>query len=742
MKEISIYISILFTFFASVAQNNDSLLKIIKNKQTSDTTYISTLITYAKAIDNIDTSIYYLHIAIEKSLEIGFQKYLPKAKNALALNYRTKGDNKAALMHYYEGLSYAKSLKDYANEAAIYSGIGIVMKFSGLYDSSLHYYYTAGDIYKRTNDSIGIVTILINTANVYREMGNYRKSLENNFLAINIAEKINDFISLAILYNNIGNIYFYQKKYDKALEYYFSSIKIKEKMNNKRGILFSLNNIGACYKEKGELEKALFYQKKNLQSATELGLIFNQAVACSELADVYLLLGDNFNAEKIIKKGLKYTVDGHLTEEETSLKTKYARFFNATKQHQQAYIYASEALKMAESIKNIHESSYAAKAKSIAAYNLGKYKEAYESQSTYFKYNDSIINENNLQDALYKDFEYQSEKMKLEEEKRFLKYQSEVEKQKLILNGFIIGFLFMITLVFVIFRLYRIKRKSNILLSLQNIEITKQKEKISTQALQLEKINENLEHKIEEEVLKNREKDIMISLQSRHAEMGEMIENIAHQWRQPLSSLSILIQNINEAHKYNELSIEYLEKKTEKSVGLIKFMSQTIDDFRNFFKPEKEAVSFDVNYYISKALLFFEIGIKNISIKIETKYTENIKAFGFPNEFIQVLLVVLNNAKDAIIERKINDPIIIINSAQISSNQIEIKVSDNAGGIDKEILNKIFNIYFTTKDKSTGTGIGLYLAKNIIEKNMNGKITAYNIDKGLEFKIVLNCNKP
>ncbi len=442
MKEISILISILSIFFTSVAQNKDSLLKIINNKQTSDTAYISTLISYAKTIDNIDTSNFYLHKAIEKSLEIGFQKYIPTAKNFLALNYRTKGDNKAALKHYYEGLSYAKSLKDYANEAAIYSGIGIVMKFSGLYDSSLHYYYTAGDIYKRTNDSIGIVTILINTANVYKDMGNYRKSLENNFLAINIAEKINDFISLAILYNNIGNIYFYQKKYDKALEYYFSSIRIKEKMNNKRGILFSLNNIGACYKEKGELEKALFYQTRNLQSATELGLIFNQAVACSELADVYLLLGDNANAEKIIKKGLQYAVEGNLTEEEASLKTKYARFFNATKQYQLAYIYANEALKMAESIKNIHESSYAAKAKSLAAFNLGKYKEAYESQLIYYKYNDSIVNENNLKDALYKDFEYQSEKMKLEEEKRFLKYQAEVEKQKLILNGFIIGFLF------------------------------------------------------------------------------------------------------------------------------------------------------------------------------------------------------------------------------------------------------------------------------------------------------------
>ena len=363
--------------------------------------------------------------------------------------------------------------------------------------------------------------------------------------------------------------------------------------------------------------------------------------------------------------------------------------------------------------------------------------------------NDSIYNQKNKDNIKQLEYQYFIDKKELEVEN--LKKEKKIavinlEKEKYLKRFFFTGFILLSLTIILGFWIYKIKQKTNKLITEQrdeilmmNEELRQQKEEILMQTHELEKINQYLEDKIAEEVEKNREKDIMISLKSRQAEMGEMIGNIAHQWRQPLSSLAIIIQNLKVTYDYNELTPEYLVQKTDRSMELIKFMSQTIDDFRNFFKPEKEAKIFNVNESILKALIFFEINLKNIKIDISKNFSENINAYGFVNEFMQVLLVILNNAKDVIIEREIINPIINISTFQSSNSQIEIQIADNAGGISQDNMDKIFNAYFTTKENNNGTGVGLYMAKNIIEKNMNGSLTAKNIENGVMFRIKLNC---
>ncbi|MHB9117662.1 MAG: PAS domain-containing protein [Burkholderiales bacterium] len=249
---------------------------------------------------------------------------------------------------------------------------------------------------------------------------------------------------------------------------------------------------------------------------------------------------------------------------------------------------------------------------------------------------------------------------------------------------------------------------------------------------QLRKLNETLELRIQEEVSKNREKDHLLIQQSRLAAMGEMIGNIAHQWRQPINALSLLLNNIKDAHRFNELDEQFLDTAAADGDRMIRQMSATIDDFRNFFRPNKTKENFSLQQAVHDALALVEPSFKNCNISITLTDREVPETKGYRNEYSQVLLNILNNAKDAILERKIREgklDIRLIHEGQL----VKVIIRDNGGGIPADTAAKIFDPYFTTKDK--GTGIGLYMSKVIIENNMGGTIEFRNHGEGAEFTI-------
>jgi len=223
--------------------------------------------------------------------------------------------------------------------------------------------------------------------------------------------------------------------------------------------------------------------------------------------------------------------------------------------------------------------------------------------------------------------------------------------------------------------------------------------------------------------------------------MGEMLENIAHQWRQPLNSLGLIIQRIKLFQDKDILTKEDIESSASKSMLIINKMSSTIDDFRNFFKVNKHKDFFRIDDLIKNILILMEASLKNSYIQIDTtKVDKSIELYGYKNELEQVFINIINNAKDALIDTHTLTPNIKISSF-ILDNNIIVEIKDNAGGIDKNILNKIFDPYFTSKKEGKGTGIGLYMSKMIIEKNMNGKLQAKNIDGGACFTITLKSMK-
>ncbi|KJR40540.1 membrane protein containing ATP-binding region, ATPase-like domain protein [Candidatus Magnetoovum chiemensis] len=258
----------------------------------------------------------------------------------------------------------------------------------------------------------------------------------------------------------------------------------------------------------------------------------------------------------------------------------------------------------------------------------------------------------------------------------------------------------------------------------------------------LKELNLNLEQRIAQEIEKRQQKEQILIHQSKLAAMGEMIGAIAHQWRQPLNSLGLIIQDIEDAYAFGELDKPYIEKVIEDSMGQIRYMSDTIDDFRNFFKQTKDKVSFNPVKAIKEVFSLVSAQLNNHNIRLNLAFNENDTSTitGYLSEFKQVILNIVNNSKDAIMKLKGDaynkDGFINIALAN-SEDKITITISDNGGGIPSDIMERIFEPYFTTKEPGKGTGIGLYMSKVIIESNMSGKLSVKALEDGVIFTIEL-----
>jgi signal transduction histidine kinase len=252
----------------------------------------------------------------------------------------------------------------------------------------------------------------------------------------------------------------------------------------------------------------------------------------------------------------------------------------------------------------------------------------------------------------------------------------------------------------------------------------------------LRELNKELEQRVCEEVEKNRQKDQILFQQSKNAAMGELISLIAHQWRQPLNAVGIIMQTAYYDYKSGTLSEKDMENCNNQGMGLIRSMSATIDAFRNFFLPQKEKESFCIEASIDSSVNIVSALFENMNIQINRHYSDKHTFFGHKNDFEQTVLNLLLNAKDAIISSKIQNGVVDIFVTQ-NSDYIAIEIKDNGGGMPEEVVNKIFDPYFTTKHQALGVGIGLYMVKQIIEKHHCGKISAINTEHGANFKIEL-----
>jgi signal transduction histidine kinase len=252
----------------------------------------------------------------------------------------------------------------------------------------------------------------------------------------------------------------------------------------------------------------------------------------------------------------------------------------------------------------------------------------------------------------------------------------------------------------------------------------------------IKQLNESLEERLAEALDDMRQKDQILILQDRFVVMGEMINNIAHQWRQPLNNLGLTIQQLPFTYDTAQFGKEYLEKHSAFAMEQICHMSDTIEVFRNFFKPDKTKVTFGIIHEICRTLSLIEGNLYDLNIKTSLHSEGDPQVNGYPNEFTQVLLNILTNARDALLENAIVNAMISIKVFSEEKTSV-VTITDNAGGINDDIFGRIFDPFFTTKKPDKGTGIGLFMSKTIIEKHMGGRLTVHNSTDGAEFRIEL-----
>ncbi|HEX2770046.1 MAG TPA: ATP-binding protein, partial [Geobacteraceae bacterium] len=253
---------------------------------------------------------------------------------------------------------------------------------------------------------------------------------------------------------------------------------------------------------------------------------------------------------------------------------------------------------------------------------------------------------------------------------------------------------------------------------------------------ELRSLNAELEQRIERKVEKNRAKDRNMAHQARLAAMGEMLSNIAHQWRQPLNNISLIVQNLQVEFEKGVLTSDSCREYVAECMKFLMYMSRTIDNFCVFYQPDYDRQLFDLFHTVTEAISLVREDLEShgITIKLVKECDSTLK--GYKNEFSQVLLNIIQNAKEAILSRQAPVPFVEIVCSQ-KGNSALVTVKDNAGGIPSELMDKIFDPYFTIKFQSQGVGMGLYMSKMIIEKHMNGRITAHNSSSGAELTIEL-----
>jgi len=266
----------------------------------------------------------------------------------------------------------------------------------------------------------------------------------------------------------------------------------------------------------------------------------------------------------------------------------------------------------------------------------------------------------------------------------------------------------------------------------QAIERKQFEDNLQTALEKLRILHRDLEKKVEIAVNNLREKDHIIIEQSRQASIGEMISSIAHHWRQPLNAIGVTVQSLSEAFEFDELTEEYLNDKINFSMKLLKNLSQSIDDFRFLYQSGNDICNYDLKKYLLKTIDLMKDKFTNSDIDLQLELADSYIINGYPSDFSQAILNVLNNTYEILISRQIEEPKVWVKFI-IENDKAVISIRDNGGGIDENVKDKLFVLYSSTKSNLNNTGIGLYMTKVMIEKNMKGTIEVINHQDGAEF---------
>ena len=582
--------------------------------------------------------------------------------------------------------------------------------------------------YIETDDFDNIFKCYLLLSDLYSHLGNYQKAREVLLPAEKIANDHQDLHKSARVSNYKGTIHWYQGNYSQALDEYINLKQIAEKLNDKKLLFNAYNNIGMIYWIENDFQTAVDIYRQGLDLVEDI-TSHNAANIINNIGICYLKMGDYIKAEEFLQKALI------IFKQENDLKLLANSYLNIancyldTGRQEEALQQIENALIIKREIKDkwgiCHCLStlgglYLATEwlpKSLAAFQEGitisqeigakqLAKGLYKVATEYYEFTGDYklaLENYQLYTTTWQEMSHDETHQQIAE----LKKDFEIKE----------------------------KEKENEIFRLRNIELKKKNKQISFQKKKLKTLNDNLHEELNRQLEIMRKKDQMFMLQSKQASMGEMLACIAHQWRQPLNGISLITQNLMDGWEFDEFNQDFLYTNCKSMLDLVEFMNNTINDFRDFYSPELVADDFNLKDIVQKTLRFVEHSLGRSNIDIEMNL-EDVTAHGFPNYYSQVIMNIINNARDALEDKQVKKPVILIKSfLSKNSKHAVLTIEDNAGGIKSDVIPQIFNPYFSTKSKEKGTGLGLYMSKLIIEHNMKGKLSVKNTSSGACFRI-------
>lgn len=583
-------------------------------------------------------------------------------------------------------------------------------------------------VYEELNDKNGITSCFNNIGTVYGNLGDYPRAMEFNLKSLAIAEDLGDKSGISYSYNNIGILYFDQGDYAKSLEYYSKSLKIDEELGDKNGVSYSLNNIGVIYKNQKDYSNALAYYQKSLKIKDELADKSGMIRSYNNIGSVYRFQHEYSKAYQYYQKSLELNKEVGRESTETNSYVGLSSLFFEQDKIEEAYYYANKAYKLAEKIGCTELIKESAELLAKSSNALGNYKDAYMYHVVFKEMNDSLFNEGNIKKITGLEYQYKYEKEKKEAELIQQKKDAvRLEKERIqmtVRNSLVAGFVLMLLLAVVVYRSLLQKRKANRILALQ-------KEKIRERNTELFRLNEEIRSQSKKIKEKNQ------NLRVLNATKDKFFSIIAHDLRSPFNALLGLSEILLKMHKKysSEDREKIIESLNSSIVATYKLLENLLawslsQSGRIQFSPEK----LKLNELLLDTMVDLQESANKKGIKIINTISKNEKIYADKNMIATVFRNLISNA---IKFTNSGQRITLSIKKQFDAKFHEITIADTGVGIPKDKIDNLFCITRNTStsgtDNEKGTGLGLIICKEFVEKH-GGEIRVESVvNKGTTF---------
>lgn len=767
-KTVFFFLSILFIF--SYLESNadiDSLKARLNKVSGKEKVDILNEIAGNYWYSDPQLSIKYGIQAEEIAQKIDYAEGLAEAYHTIGGGYHISDDFQKSIEYFLKSLAIYRNLSNDLEISRCLNNLGDAHYYLSDYDKALEFFQESLSIKEKLGSRSGVSRTLHNIGKLYKDKGDYLKALEYLQKALQIREEIDDSKRIAFTLNEIGNVYNSIDSYERALEYYLRSLKIKEELSDKRGEAVTLNNIGNIHKNIGNSSKALECYKKSLKIQEEINQKSGIAYSLESIGSVYHENKDyehaleNYNKALLIRReiGDKKNYAGNLVsigiiyekidmpenafacyekalniqkeiEDKRGMATTFAQignYFYHNKSFNKSLKYYLKSIEYAKetSFNSILQNSYYYI--SVVYHQLDDHKKAYENFQLSSVLKDSLYNEVSSKKIAEMQIKYESEK----KEKEIELLSNKQDRSRLVRNFLVLVSLLILILLILLFYLYRVK--------LKEIEHRKKVES------EIKKLNKTLESRVREELKKREEQQTLLIQKSKLESLGRLSAGIAHEINQPVTRLSLGLDNILVRKSMNKLDDQYLEDKCNELFNDIDRIRKIIEHIRTFSRDQSSSImeKVDVNSVIENTIQLIRTQYKNHNIELNLELEKNIgHILGNQFKLEQVILNMLSNAKDSVDEKfeknadsKTRKSIKI--KTYFRKEKINIVIEDNGLGIPADEKEKIFDPFYTTKETDKGTGLGLSISYGII-KEMEGEISVESeIGKYANMRIIL-----